>query len=53
MTGFDIVVLLVVGAAAAIGFSRGFVQEVLALAAWVIALGAIQILAPRLEPASV
>lgn len=41
MTGFDIVVLLVVGAAAATGFMRGFVQEVLALSAWVIALGAI------------
>jgi len=41
MTGFDIVVLLVVGFAAATGFFRGFVQEVLALAAWVISLAAI------------
>lgn len=41
MTGFDIVVLLVVGTTAATGFMRGFVQEVLALAAWVIALAAI------------
>lgn len=41
MTGFDIVVLIAVGAAAATGFMRGFVQEVLALAAWVIALAAI------------
>ena len=41
MTGFDIVVLIAVGVAAVTGFMRGFVQEVLALAAWVIALGAI------------
>ena len=41
MTGFDILVLIVVGAAAATGFMRGFVQEILALAAWVIALAAI------------
>lgn len=41
MTGFDIVVLIAVGAAAATGFVRGFVQEVLALAAWVIAIGVI------------
>lgn len=41
MTGFDIVVLLVVGLGAATGFLRGFVQEVLALSAWVIALAAI------------
>ena len=41
MTGFDIVVLVIVGAAAATGFFRGFVQEVLALAAWVISLAAI------------
>ncbi len=41
MTGFDIVVLIVVGAAAATGFMRGFVQEVLALAAWAFALAAI------------
>lgn len=41
MTGFDIAVLLLVGLGAITGFLRGFVQEVLALAAWVIALFAI------------
>lgn len=44
MTGFDIVVLVAVGAAAITGFLRGFVQEVLALAAWVVALAAIHYL---------
>lgn len=38
MTGFDIAVLLLVGAGAIIGFIRGFVQEALALAAWVFAI---------------
>jgi membrane protein required for colicin V production len=38
MTGFDIAVLLLVGAGAIIGFMRGFVQEILALAAWVFAI---------------
>ena len=38
MTGFDIAVLLLVGLGAITGFMRGFVQEVLALAAWVISL---------------
>ncbi|WP_423142555.1 CvpA family protein [Parablastomonas sp. CN1-191] len=38
MTGFDIAVILLVGLGAITGFMRGFVQEVLALAAWVIAL---------------
>jgi len=38
MTGFDIAVLLLVGAGAIIGFMRGFVQESLALAAWVFAI---------------
>ena len=37
MTGFDIVVLIVVGIAAIGGFMRGLVQEVLSLAAWVLA----------------
>ena len=41
MTGFDIAVLLLVGLGAIIGFVRGFVQEVFALAAWVLALVAI------------
>lgn len=44
MTGFDIVVLLIVGVAAAGGFMRGFVQEVLSLAAWLVAIIAIRFL---------
>ena len=44
MTGFDIAVLLLVGLGAITGFMRGFVQEALALAAWVIALFAIHYL---------
>ena len=42
MTGFDILVLLIVAVAAAGGFMRGFVQEVLSLAAWILAILAIQ-----------
>lgn len=37
MTGFDIIVLIIVGVAAVGGFMRGLVQEVLSLAAWVLA----------------
>lgn len=44
MTGFDIIVLLLVGVAAIGGFLRGFVQEVLSLAAWVLAIFAIRYL---------
>ncbi|WP_324827409.1 CvpA family protein [Qipengyuania zhejiangensis] len=44
MTGFDLLVLLVVGIAAVGGFLRGFVQEVLSLAAWVLAVFAIRFL---------
>ena len=44
MTGFDIAVFLLVGLGAVLGFMRGFVQEILALAAWVISLFAIRIL---------
>ncbi|MEJ2457707.1 MAG: CvpA family protein [Novosphingobium sp.] len=42
MTGFDIAVLLFVGLGAITGFIRGFVQEVLALGAWIFALFAIR-----------
>ena len=42
MTGFDIIVLLVVALAAVGGFMRGFVQEILSLAAWILAILAIQ-----------
>ncbi|WP_057884428.1 CvpA family protein [Tsuneonella troitsensis] len=41
MTGFDLIVLLVVGVAAIGGFLRGFVQEILSLLAWALALCAI------------
>jgi membrane protein required for colicin V production len=44
MTGFDIAVFLLVGLGAVLGFTRGFVQEILALAAWVVSLFAIRIL---------
>ena len=42
MTGFDIAVLIMLGLGAITGFMRGFVQEVFALAAWVLALVAIK-----------
>jgi len=38
MTGFDIGVLVLVGFGAITGFVRGFVEEILALAAWAAAL---------------
>ena len=41
MTGFDIAVLVLVGFSAIAGFMRGFVQEMFALAAWVVSLAAI------------
>lgn len=44
MTGFDIIVLLIVGVGAIGGFLRGFVQEVLSLAAWILAVFAIHFL---------
>ncbi|KHK91491.1 CvpA family protein [Novosphingobium malaysiense] len=44
MTGFDIAVLLFVGLGAITGFIRGFVQEILALAAWIFAIFAIRML---------
>lgn len=44
MTGFDIAVLLFVGFGAITGFIRGFVQEILALAAWLFAIFAIRML---------
>lgn len=44
MTGFDIAVLLFVGFGALTGFMRGFVQEILALTAWVFAIFAIRML---------
>lgn len=44
MTGFDIIVLLIVGVGAVGGFMRGFVQEVLSIAAWILAIFAIHYL---------
>jgi membrane protein required for colicin V production len=44
MTGFDIIVLLIVGIGAVGGFLRGFVQEVLSLCAWVLSVLAIRYL---------
>lgn len=41
MTGFDIAVLILVALGAITGFMRGFVQEILALAAWVLSIFAI------------
>ncbi len=51
MTGFDIIVLLIVGVAAVGGFLRGFVQEILALAAWGLAILAIHYLHTALTAA--
>ncbi len=42
MTGFDIIVLVVIGVSAVIGFMRGLSQEIMALAAWVLALFAVR-----------
>ena len=44
MTGFDIAVLLLVGVGAVTGFLRGFVQEILSLAAWIFAVVVIRAL---------
>jgi len=41
MTGFDYIVFMVVAVAAIAGFFRGFVEEVLSLAAWCLALLAV------------
>lgn len=44
MTVFDFLVLLIVGATAAGGFMRGFVQEILSLGAWIVAVVALRFL---------
>lgn len=51
MTGFDILVLLIVGVGAVGGFLRGFVQEVLSLGAWILAVLAIRFLHTDLSAA--
>lgn len=43
MTAIDILVLLLVGGGTIAGFSRGFVQEVLTLLAWVLAIIAVRL----------
>ena len=51
MVGFDIIVLVIVGLCAVGGFLRGFVQEVLSLGAWAVAILAIHFLHPDLTAA--
>ncbi|GAA0730765.1 CvpA family protein [Sphingomonas japonica] len=43
LTGLDILVLLIVGGAAVLGFLRGFVTEVLSLMAWVFVVFAVRL----------
>ena len=43
LTSFDIVVLLLVGGAAILGFMRGFVTEVLSLIAWIFIVFALKL----------
>jgi len=42
VTGLDIIVLIVIGGAAILGFLRGFVTEVLALLAWILVVVALK-----------
>lgn len=51
MAGLDIIILIIVGVAAIGGFVRGLVQEVLSLAAWVMAAFALHFLHPVLTTA--
>ncbi|MEB3414939.1 CvpA family protein [Alteriqipengyuania sp. WL0013] len=51
MTAFDIIVILIVGVAAIGGFMRGFVQEILSLLSWVLAIFAIRFLHTDLSEA--
>ncbi len=44
MTGFDIIVLIIAAVAAVGGFLRGFVQEILSLASWILAIFAVRFL---------
>ncbi len=48
MTVFDVIILIIVGVAAIGGFLRGLAQEVLSLAAWVLAAFAVHYLHGRL-----
>jgi membrane protein required for colicin V production len=51
MAGLDIIIIIIVGVAAIGGFMRGLVQEVLSLAAWVMAALALHFLHPYLTDA--
>src|SRR6478735_566682 len=53
MTALDIFVILLLGGAALIGFIRGFVHEVLALFAWIVAIIALKFLHNPLQHALV
>lgn len=44
MTALDIITLLLVGGGLVLGAMRGFVQEILALGAWVVAIAALKLL---------
>ncbi|MEN3746350.1 CvpA family protein [Sphingomonas sp. HF-S3] len=44
LTGLDIIVLIVIGGAAVLGFIRGFTTEILALAVWLVLVLAIKLL---------
>ena len=49
MTGLDILVLLTVGLGAVLGFSRGFVSEIISLGAWVLAILAVKLAQPTVS----
>jgi membrane protein required for colicin V production len=51
MAGLDIIIIIIVGVAAIGGFMRGLVQEVLSLAAWIMAALALHFLHPYLTDA--
>ncbi|WP_206240304.1 CvpA family protein [Novosphingobium terrae] len=53
MTGFDVTVFVVVGAAASLGFLRGFVQEAISLSAFIVAMAAVHLLQAPLAAALV
>lgn len=46
LTALDIVVLVLVGGGAVLGFSRGLVQEVTTLLAWILAIAAVRFFHP-------
>ena len=53
MTALDIFVILLLGGAALIGFVRGFVHEVLALFAWIVAIAVLKLFHAPLQHALV